>query len=120
MYDYRKAMLENVLEAIKENRTEWELDEMEHDDRAEYIDENLWCDDGVTGNGSGSYTFSRSKAREYVSENLPLCYEALVEFGQIEELGKKIADEEWEWLDVSIRCYLLRESIEAALVALNL
>ena len=38
------------------------------------------------------------------------------EFGiEAETIGQKFLDEEWEWMDVSIRCYLLDQAISEAL-----
>lgn len=69
---------------------------------------DMFVDDGVTGNSSGSYTFNREEAKEYVLSNLKLCKEACEEFGiSSSEFGNKIYNEEFEELDVIIRCYLL-------------
>ena len=109
MYDYRKEIKEDIKNYINDN--DINIDEISCDE----LEEDLWTEDSVTGNASGSYTFNRLQAEEYVKDNLDLCCEALEEFGEICELGNKIADNEWEWLDVTIRCYLLRECIEEAM-----
>jgi len=57
--DYIRETEENAREWIEENR--------DHIDRdADMIDE-LWTVDGVTGNGSGSYTFNAAEAWENVT-----------------------------------------------------
>lgn len=62
----------------------------------------------MTGNLSGSYTFNRYTALEYVVENMDLCVEALTEFcTDNDTIAKKFMESAWEWFDVTIRCYLL-------------
>ena len=68
----------------------------------------LWTEDSVTGNGSGSYTFSRIMAELYLIGNSDLYEQALEEFG-----GK--FEVEPENRDIAIRCYLLGGAIEKAL-----
>lgn len=78
----------------------------------EFLNDELWTEDAVTGNASGSYTFNRKQAKEYVLANIDLAGKAMEEFGYTAEVfGEKIFYEEWEWLDVTIRCYLLGEVI---------
>lgn len=116
-YDYREAIREDVREWIKDN---YEYIEDSVDDTTdtkevyEFLYDTLWTDDDVTGNGSGSYTFSRTQAKKYVRDNLALAIEACNEFGyDMHHLAEKIDGEEWEYLDVTIRCYLLGEAITA-------
>lgn len=118
MYDYYEVMTADILDYIRENYTDEELNEAMQDraDFAERLDEELWCCDSVTGNGSGSYTFNRWKAQEYVQANPDLLREALREFCvDNETIAEKFLDEEWEYFDVTIRCYCLRGCIENAL-----
>lgn len=66
--------------------------------------DDLWTVDGVTGNASGSYTFSTWQAEEYIMHNLDLLAEALEEFGcENYDVLKQGA----EACDVTIRCYVL-------------
>lgn len=78
----------------------------------EALYDDLFIDDSVTGNGSGSYTFNAYEAEENICHNTDLLREACEEFGG--NLG------EWfergaEYCDVSIRCYLLSECLFSAL-----
>lgn len=113
MYDYRIAVREDVLDYIN-NEVNFEdfesIEELE-----EKLNDDLWCVDSVTGNASGSYTFNSFKAREYVLDNFDLLREMAEEFGEVEEAGKKLMSEEWEWCDVSIRCYILGSAISEVL-----
>ena len=109
-YNYREAMREDVRQAIseKENWIGKPITEA-YEDAGEAYDQlfdDLWVDDSVTGNGSGSYTFNTYKAEEYICHNLDLLEEAMSEFGceDINALEKGA-----EWCDVTIRCYLLGE-----------
>ena len=114
MYDYREAMKRDITEELADNEyyyTGYDRDELE-----EKLNEDLWIDDSVTGNASGSYTFNRAEAGEYVGDNLDLAAEAYREFGlDPEELGSDLYDEGYEKIDVTIRCYLLSEIIAEVL-----
>lgn len=114
MYDYHEAIKEDVQQYIKEeiNLNEFEtIEELEN-----YLNDVLWTDDSVTGNGSGSYTFSTYQAEEYICHNLELLDEALTEFscdkGYLLERGAEAAD-------VTIRCYLLGSVIHEVVEELN-
>ena len=112
-YNYLEAMKSDILDYISEeiNFTEFEtLEELE-----EKLNEDLWTVDSVTGNASGSYTFSRAKAEKYVRDNWDLMREAAEEFCDVERFMKWAFDEDWESIDVSIRCYLLGQAISDAL-----
>ena len=62
------------------------------------------------------YTFNRWTAREYVTDNKDLLREALQEFcTDAQTIGEKFLDEEWEYFDVTIRCYLLYNMISEVL-----
>lgn len=109
-YDYLEAVTSDVKDFIN---SEIEMsDYSDRDELNECLNDTLWTNDGVTGNGSGSYTFNAWKAEEYLCHNLDLLGEALQEFGcgagYLTEKGA-------EACDVTIRCYLLGQAIEAAL-----
>ena len=118
MYDYREAVKADVLEYI---RNEIDFSEFETlDELEEKLNDDLWTVDSVTGNGSGSYTFNRWTAKEYVVDGMDELKEALREFGtEAETIAEKFLDEDWEYFDVTIRCYLLGECIAAALEELE-
>lgn len=102
-YDYREAMREDVKNALEEMETTGKTQDEIYDE--------LWIDDSVTGNASGSYTFNSFKAREYVAGNEDLLVEALEEFGADEGQYKKALIDA-EYADVTIRCYLLAEVLD--------
>lgn len=107
MYDYREAMREDIREYIEENKEQYDFSDM--DKVREELNDDLWVEDSVTGNGSGSYTFDREKAKEYI--DLDLFADACDEFGGIEDTVRK----GWEAMDVTIRCYLLGEVLDEVL-----
>lgn len=112
-YNYYAAMKEDVKNYIAENYTAEELNEkmLDFDDFSEELNDELWTVDSVTGNGSGSYTFNRATAKDYIlsdSENIDLLREALKEFCvESDTIAEKFLSEEWGYFDVTIRCYIL-------------
>lgn len=118
-YNYLEAITDDVMEFIKNEVNLQDYDN--EDDLIEYLNDTLWTDDSVTGNGSGSYTFNRYKAKEYVVDNMELVAEMADEFGiDNKTLGEKFRDEDWEYFDVSIRCYLLCQAIMEAIEKMNI
>lgn len=123
MYNYLEEETNDVIEAIKE-RQDWngEPKRIYHrttDGReclAEWLNDELWTEDSVTGNGSGSYTFNTYTADEYLCHNYDLLEEACNEFGQ--DIGQAVK-EGAEFCDVTIRCYLLSQAIEEAITELE-
>lgn len=103
MYDYREAMTEDVKEWIKENidLTEWTED---REGLEQQLNDDLWTEDSITGNASGSYYCNSYKAEESIAHNWDLLNEALDEFGQN---NINVIEKGAEWADVTIRCYLL-------------
>jgi len=106
-YSYTEAMYADIKEYIEENDIEVTAD-TDKDDLTEQLYDDLWIVDSVTGNGSGSYTFDRAKAREYVLADPDALREALTEFCvPADEIAEKFLAEDWEYFDVTIRCYYL-------------
>lgn len=110
-YDYLEAVKQDVRDYIQ-----YEVDLKEYEGQRELLEtelqEGLWTNDSVTGNGSGSYTFSAWQAEEYVAHNLDLLGEALEEFG---DTSFSILKEGAEAADVTIRCYLLNRAVSEVL-----
>lgn len=114
-YDYREAVRNDVIEQVKDGYKENSLRIYKEDGREaleEYLNDELWIDDQVTGNASGSYTFNTWEAEENLCHNMDLLAEACDEFGQdVGEAVKRGA----EYCDVTIRCYLLAGAISEAI-----
>ena len=113
MYNYLEAMKSDIMDYIRS-----EVNTNEYADRDEldaFLNDELWTVDSVTGNASGSYTFNSYTAKEYVFDNIDLLNEAITEFCEDDVIGEKFLNEEWEQMDVTIRCYLLGQAISEAL-----
>lgn len=110
-YAYLENETADVIEYIKNN---YEEDEFADLDEEKLYDE-LWTEDSVTGNGSGSYYCNAWKAEEAICHNMELAQEAYEEFGYD---GIRAKDEA-EAIDVTIRCYLLGQAISNALEELK-
>jgi hypothetical protein len=114
MYDYLEGMRSDILDYIRD-----EINTRDYNDRdelEEHLNDVLFAEDSVTGNASGSYTFNRITARDYVTDNTDLCKEALADFCvPAEIIGEKFLSEDWEYFDVTIRCYLLGSAISEVL-----
>lgn len=107
-YNYREQVKSDILDYIAEN--EIKVTASNREEVAEQLNEELWANDSVTGNASGSYTFNTWEAEENICHNLDLLKEAYECFG-----FDSPEFENAEACDVTIRCYLLGECIEAAL-----
>ena len=109
-YNYMAAVTADAKRAILENMNSWNFADRE--ELEEVSNDNLWVNDSVTGNGSGSYTFSTWQAEEYLCHNMDKLEEACDEFGQ--DIGDAVK-EGAEACDVTIRLYLLEFAISAAI-----
>lgn len=115
MYDYLEQVTADVRDYVEQeiDLTEWAGD---RDGLEEKLNDDLWTCDSVTGNGSGSYTFNRVQAQIYVLDGMDELQEAVNEFGiDSETIVEKFLESDWEYFDVTIRCYLLGQAIAAVL-----
>ena len=110
MYNYLENVKEDVRDYIEENGIE--ITEENREEIEEKLNDDLWIEDSVTGNASGSYYCNTYKAEEALSGNFDLLKEALEMFG---ETGSDFLDKGAEWADVTIRCYLLGQAISEVL-----
>jgi len=110
VYDYNEAVREDIKEYIKENYTLEEARELQEDNGDLY--DNLFIEDSVTGNASGSYYCNAWKAEEAIAHNMDLLAEALKEFC-CEDVS--VLEKGAEWCDVTIRCYILSQELDEAI-----
>lgn len=107
--DYYQQVKNDAIAAIDEqfkngywdSDTEWDV-----------VYDNLFVDDSVTGNGSGSYFFNSAKAREAVADAIwdEKILDALSEISiDGDEIAQYLYDNNAESLDVCIRCAMLGE-----------
>lgn len=66
-YNYLQAVKDDVLQYIEDNGININVDNFEEIE--EYLNEELFIHDCVTGNASGSYTFNTWRAEEYLCHN---------------------------------------------------
>ena len=109
-YNYLENVTADAKQAILENLNDWSFADRE--ELEEIANDNLWVDDSVTGNASGSYTFCTWQAEENLCHNMYELEDACNEFGQ--DIGEAVKQGA-EYCDVTIRCYLLGQAISAAL-----
>ena len=115
-YNYFESVTADAKQAILENLDNWDF--ADRDELEEKANDDLWADDSVTGNGSRSYTFNREAAKEYVTgsdDGLDMLRDAVREFDCEHEAFTAFLENDWEYLDVTIRCYLLGQAISAAI-----
>ena len=103
-YDYLEILKEDIKNYIEENEKELDF---------ETLYDELFVEDSVTGNASGSYTFSTYKAEENLCHNMDLLQEACEEFCCEPKLDSA------EWCDVTIRCYLLGQALQEVIEELE-
>lgn len=104
-YDYYKAVSEDIRSYIENN--DIVVTSSNRERLEERLRDELFCDDSVTGNASGSYTFNCYQAEEYLCHNWDLLEDALNDFYCEENPIAKGA----EWCDVTIRCYVLSQCL---------
>ena len=114
-YNYLEAMKDDIREYINENVERGQY--TDRDEAEQQLNDDLWTVDSVTGNGSGSYTFNRYTAKEYVeADGEEYLREALREFCvDADTVAEKFLDADYEYFDVTIRCYLLGQALAEVL-----
>lgn len=112
-YDYKEAIQDDIRSYLADN--DWRFAGYSRDELEEKLNDELWIEDSVTGNGSGSYTFSTYDAQQYVeADGKGYFEEAASEYCiSAEEVAEHLFD--YEYIDVTIRCYLLGECISEVL-----
>ena len=112
-YNYLEAVKEDIKNYLLDNISEYDTSDL--DDFKETLYDDLWTEDSVTGNASGSYTFNNEEAKGYVGDNLDLMVEAFKEFDDTSRLLDCLENFDFETIDVTIRCYLLGQAIDEVL-----
>ena len=111
-YNYLEEMKKDIRQWLEDN--DWKIcyKDMTKEELEERLNEDLWIEDSVTGNASGSYTFNSYEAEENLNGNWDLLNNALYEFG---ETDFNVIEKGAEWCDVTIRCYLLSQAVHEVL-----
>lgn len=115
--DQVKEDIRNYLEYDYDIQAEIQAGEFaDAEELREHLYDTMWINDAITGNASGSYTCNRAEAREYVLADMDTVGEALREFCvPAEEIGERFLAEDWEYLDVTARCYVLGWALDEVL-----
>lgn len=111
---YLEMLKADVKQWMDENKDCYDFPS-DRDELAWFLEDKTWIDDSVTGNGSGSYYFNSSKAKEQVVDNMDEVVEALTELCDRETIAELFIDGSWEYMDVTARCYWLGQAIDELL-----
>lgn len=106
-YNYYEAMKNDINDYVSDMLDYFTRDCTDVNEVRDNIYDALWTVDRVTGNASGSYTFCRQTAKEHVLDNVELLKEAYEEFCCKDQFIDDFFGENWEKMDVTIRCYIL-------------
>lgn len=116
--DYRDEIKDDIKEYLDQENL-WPKATQgtdEYDGEREAAYQRLWIADSVTGNASGSYTFNAWQAEENISHLLwDEDFWNVLRSNLALEPSADIFKEGPEYLDVSIRCALLSECLDAVL-----
>ena len=114
-YDYARSIycgLVYFLNDMTEKQIE-DFAEMDDEDKIEWLNDEAFISDTVTGNASGSFFFNSWKAESAICHNWYLIEETQDEFGTLEFSRGA------EYIDVSIRCYMLSQVISDVIEAIE-
>lgn len=118
-YNYFEEMKQDIRKYIDENIDKENLtEELENGVNGAFdmLYDDMFVADEITGNASGSYTFNSYTARNYVLDNMDLLNEALTEFCEpADVITDKFLNENWEYFDITIRCYMLGQALTEVL-----
>ena len=107
--DYYQQVKNDAIAAIDE---QFDCGYWDGDTEWDVVYDNLFVDDSVTGNGSGSYFCNAAKAREAVADAIwdKRVLDTLEQIGcDGDAVAEYLRDDDPESLDVCIRCSMLGE-----------
>lgn len=124
-YDYEWGVMNSLKRwivgetDILDNREAYGTDE----ELAEWIEDEIWDEDGITGNGDFAYD-SENQCSTYLAGNTELLYEALTAMDPDDDemslLEHYRQQDLMQYFDTCIRCYVLRKCIEYVMEDLHL
>lgn len=119
-YDYRRVLTDDLKDWIVNDTDIMEegIIEERDDELPNWIYDEVWGRDEITGNGMYFYD-TEEKCSEHLADNYELLYDAVREFSVDDDIrilieyfkNKSLA----RYFDCTIRCYLLSECIGTAL-----
>lgn len=112
IYDYRGHETLMIKDYLVNHSTTESMNRLLNNDEdlKDEMREEMWMSDDITGNGSGSYTFSKFGAEENLLGNWDLLVEAINHFDDLDVVRRGP-----ESCDVLIRLYLFDECLEKAM-----
>lgn len=114
-FNYEADVLDSVYDWLKNNEDEWVNEGDTLEDIREYLEDELFNEDSVTGNASGSFTFDSNKAKANVFADIDSVRNAFMDYDERARFADLFFDEDWETIDVITRCYVLSDAISDAL-----
>ena len=118
-YDYYIEVQNDVENWIELNDDLFNMSNFDNkDDAAEYLYDQMWDDDSITGNGPDGYA-DEYLCEEFLCHNLDLLIEAMREFDVMHDpfsIRSYIDNHRLaRYLDCTIRCYVLGQVIDRVL-----
>lgn len=100
-YNYEDILYNDIKNYIQDNNIN--INDYTKEDFFDFLDEELWAEDSITGNGPYGYA-NEEECAEYVGDNLKLAFTALRDF----EVRMRDVPDEYpaKYMDSTIRCYL--------------
>lgn len=116
-YNYLKEITNDIIYWMDREGDPFDISQFEdRDEAANFLCEELWEEDSITGNGPYNYS-DEFLSEEYLCHNLDLIIEACEGFGvNYEKLRQQYKNGMLaRYLDGAIRCYLLPKAVYEAL-----
>lgn len=115
-----KEYVEQMKRHIEDNYDFYDYVDEEVQDQEklyERLYDEMWVDDNITGNGTtGGFTKGDQEyAKEMVSDALSVLKEAVRDFGCTEKAFEALLNQDFIYLDATIRCYLLGQVLTEVL-----
>lgn len=110
IYDYRQHVAEDIAEYLQDNYPMINKDtirDISFDDFYDEFYDQLINVDYITGNGSGSYTFSTLQAEQNLVGNWDALREAVTELAP----NANVLNKGPEWCDVLLRVWVLSAAL---------
>lgn len=115
VYDYKRSVYCGLVYFLND-MTEKQIEDfanMDNEERVNFLYDEAFISDTVTGNASGSFFCNSWKAESAICHNWDLIEETQDEFGELEFSRGA------EYIDVSIRCYMLSQVISDVVEAIE-
>ena len=116
-YNYYAKVSDDIITWIGEYDNSFDISQFENrEEAAEWLEDELWAEDSITGNGSFSYA-TEELCEEFLCHNLDLVFDACDIFGvDYTTLRKQYKQGILaRYLDCTVRCYVLPTAIHDAL-----